>query len=92
MRRRGTTEAGRVFRAGGASGTGGDIWEKLESVNRTGERGGGRKRNVQEALGWIVMRGQGRSRLSLQDRMVRPVGPGTPRWAPQDFRWAPPEA
>lgn len=102
MRRREPLEAGRVFRVGGASATREvTSGEKLESVNRTGERGWGRgaytkqeagKRNVQEAPGWIVMRGQGRSRLSLQDRMVRLQGAWDATLGSPDFRWAPPEA
>ena len=38
------------------------------------------------------MRGQGRSRLSLQDRMVRLQGAWDATLGSPDFRWAPPEA
>ena len=107
MRRREPLEAARVFRAGGAGAT----WEvtqevtsreKLESVNKTGDRGWGRaaytkqeagKRNVQEAPGWFAMRGQGRSRLSLEDKgWSDSRGTWNATLGSSDFRWAPPEA
>lgn len=107
MRRRELLEAARVFRAGGAGAT----WEvtqevtsreKLESVNKTGDRGWGRgaytkqeagKRNVQEALGWFAMRGQGRSTLSLEDKgWSDSRGTWNATLGSSDFRWAPPEA